>query len=210
MARPDERPVVAGLERPETPEETAQRKAAAREKRRANQTTFNLVVAVVASLLIAGFVGALMSNDRPGEVNEVDYAAVADDAQPGIEAPLVVPALSDRWRANRADLQTGSDRVTVWTIGLVTPTDQFIGIRQGVDANPTWVSNVLERAQPGDTVTLGGREWTEYDQRDADSPGNLAYALVTEADGSTVVLYGTAPDEEFGVLAAAVAEELNP
>ncbi|PJJ71512.1 uncharacterized protein DUF4245 [Diaminobutyricimonas aerilata] len=210
MTDPDERPIVAGLERPETPQETAQRKAAAREKRRANQTAFNLIVAIVASLLIAGFVGALMSNDRPGQVNVIDYAAVAEDAQSGIDTPLVVPSLPERWRANRADVQTGSDQVTVWTIGLVTPTDEYIGIRQGLEANPTWVSNVLERAEPGDTVTVGGREWTEYDQRDAESPGNLAYALVTEAEGSTVVLFGTAPDEEFGVLATAVAEELTP
>ena len=210
MADPDQRPIVAGLERPETPQETAQRKAAAREKRRANQTAFNLVVAIVASLLIAGFVGALMSNDRPGQVNVIDYAAVAENAQSGIDTSLVVPSLPEQWRANRADVQTGSDQVTVWTIGFVTPSDEYIGVRQGVEANPTWVSNVLERAEPGETITVGGREWTEYDQREAESPGNLAYALVTEAEGSTVVLFGTAPDEEFGVLATAVAEELTP
>ena len=42
------------------------------------------------------------------------------------------------------------------------------------------------------------------------SPGNYAYALVTELDGSTVVLHGTASDAEFESLAASIATEATP
>ena len=47
--------IVAELGRPETPEETAARKAENSRKRRANQTAFNLIVATIASLGIVLF-----------------------------------------------------------------------------------------------------------------------------------------------------------
>ena len=49
-----------------------------------------------------------------------------------------------------------------------------------------------------------------YDRRSADDVGNLAYALVTTAGASTIVLAGTASDAEFAVLADAVARAVTP
>jgi hypothetical protein len=80
---------------------------------------------------------------------------------------------------------------------------------QGVDANPSWVTQQTERADPAGTVAVDGTDWTAYDRRDVDDPGNLAYALVSVLDRSTVVLGGTATDEEFRTLAAAITAELS-
>src|SRR5690606_28187846 len=49
------RPIVAELGRAETPQETAERKAAASATRRTNQTALNLFIAVLASLAIVAF-----------------------------------------------------------------------------------------------------------------------------------------------------------
>ena len=99
--------------------------------------------------------------------------------------------------------------VTAWTVGFTTPAQKYLAVIQGVDANPSWTADQVRDARAGAVITIGGVQWTSYDRRDSDDPGNVAYALVTEADGSTIVLAGTAGDEEFAALAAAVAKELS-
>jgi hypothetical protein len=203
------RPIVAELGRAETPAEEAERRAAARRTRRRNQTAINLVAALVASLGIVLFlVLVVVRPDRviPG----VDYAAVAETAQSSIDEPLVVPALPDGWTANRAELvRAPADEVPRWEIGLLTPGGEYIALIQGVDANPSWVADQVAQARPGEDLRIGGIDWTSYDRRDSDDPGNVAYALVGETGRSTIVLAGTAADAEFAVLAEAVAAEVR-
>ena len=57
--------IVAELGRPETPEETAARKAENSRKRRANQTAFNLIVATIASLGIVLFLVVVVVRPNP-------------------------------------------------------------------------------------------------------------------------------------------------
>lgn len=204
------RPVVAELGRAETPAEAADRKAAARAERRANQTVLNLVIALVASLAIVGFLVIVVV--RPTEVprEPVDYAAIAADAQRDVDVPLVAPErLPEGWTVNRAQLQTAAaDGVVTWSLGIVTADDRYLAIDQGVDANPSWVSDRVKGASAGPDVSVGGREWTSYDRRDAADAGNVAFALVRELDGSTLVLSGTATDTEFAELVDAIGGAL--
>lgn len=205
------RPIVAELGRAETPQETADRKAAASAKRRGNQTALNLVIALVASLGIVLFLVLVVVRPDQQTPNAVDYQAVAADAQGAVTVDLVVPRLPPDWWANRAELVTTSaDDVTSWEIGFVTPSDQYIGFVQGIAANPSWVTAQLDGATPTGTADFGGISWDVYDQRDADDPGNHAYSLVaTVDDGSTFVLSGTGSDAEFATLATSVAAELD-
>ena len=204
MAKPAKPAVVAELGRPETPEEASIRRDAARRSRRSRQTTFNLVVATIASLLLAAFFGILMSNPGSPGIDAVDYEAAADDAQAGVAEPLVAPQLPDGWQANRAELQTGSDGVTVWRLGLLTPGGEFIGVKQGIDANPTWLAAQVDGTDETGSASIGGIRWT---LREGDAEGNLARAMTATDDGSTLVLYGTADDAEFTELAEALAGE---
>lgn len=205
------RPVVAELGRAETPDEIAQRKAEARDRRRASQTTLNLVLALIASLGIVALIVLVVVRPQNVEREPVDYAAIAADAQGESDVPLVVPELPEGWSANRAELVgAGTDGVQSWQIGLLTPSGQYIGLVQGIDANDTWVSEQTARSEATDRTELGGTSWNVYDRRDVSDPGNLAYVLVTTSGRSTVVLGGTAPDEEFAVLAEAVGQELAP
>ena len=64
MAR-KEPAIVAELGRPETAEETAQRKAENSRKHRANQTALNLVGATVASLAIVAFLVIVVVRPAP-------------------------------------------------------------------------------------------------------------------------------------------------
>ena len=44
-----------------------------------------------------------------------------------------------------------------------------------------------------------------YDHRDEPDPGNYAYALSAQLEGSVIVLHGTASDEEFALVASGVS-----
>jgi hypothetical protein len=203
------RPIVAELGRAETPEETAERRAAARSARRSNQTALNLVVALVASLgIVALLVLVVVRPDPPR--NPVDYLEAARAAQAATDETLAAPVLPDTWGANRAEFEQGpADGVDRWEVGFLTAGGDYIGLVQGIDANPSWVAEGVADARSTGTVRIGGLEWTVYDRRTADDPGNLAYALVTTSETSTIILGGTASDDEFAVLADAVARSVT-
>ena len=208
----DGRPIVAELGRPETPDEIADRRAASRLAHRSNQTTLNLVIALGASLLVVFLIVIVVVRpDQAGSPKTVDWTAVARDAQQSVSTPLVVPSLPKTWSANRAELvdaKSASDGIASWQVGFLTPSTQYIGLAQGIKANPSWVATQLsDKAATGDE-NYGGVAWKVYDHRTADHAGNLAYALVATVGESTVVLAGTGSDVEFATLATEIAGEL--
>jgi hypothetical protein len=144
---------------------------------------------------------------NPAPAPAIDFAQIASDADAGV--PLVVPVLPPGWSANAARFEP-RDEVATWYIGLITPSTQFIALNQGVDANPTWLDSVLDGVAETGSTTIDGIRWTIHDNRSGDEPGNHAYALAAELDGSTIVLHGTAPDEEFALLAASIAASAAP
>lgn len=194
--------VVAELGRPETAEETAERKAIASARRRSNQTAFNLVVATAASLLVVLLLVFVVVRPTPPPRDPIDYQLLATASGEAVLAP----ELPDTWVANAARLET-SGGIRTWTIGFITPSTQYLALEQGIEANPTWLAQAVEGAAATGAVRIAGLDWITYDSRDAEDPGNYAYSMSTELEGSTVVLHGTAPDEEFESLAEAVADQ---
>ena len=206
MARREPR-VVAELGRPETPEETAARKADDAVKRRQRQTVKNLVGSLLASLAVVAVIVLLVPrSDKPIERN-IDVPAVAAQAQAGIEQQLAVPELPEGWRSNAAELRDNrADGITAWYAGYLTPSDEYAGMYQGLGANPTWTADLLANTIATGVTTIDGVEWTVYDNRETTAEvGNARYGLVTEAGDSTFVLLGTAPPAEFETLARAIA-----
>ena len=202
--------VVAELGRPETPQETAQRKAAAAQKRRSQQTATNLVLALAACIAVV--LVLILVVVRPSSPNfpTVDYRHVAEEAQQGIAQKLAAPELPKGWSANAARLSTGSsDGVDTWYIGFLTPDHQFIGLRQVLAGNETWIAAQLEGAHATGSTGIAGINWKVYDQRARPDTGNLAYAMSATRESSSYVLYGTAQTSEFEVLAKALAQELD-
>jgi hypothetical protein len=181
-------------------DEIAAIKAENSRRHRAAQTTRNLIWALVATLIVVLFLVLVVVRPDLEPADPIDFGVVASQAQPEVDETLAAPVLPAGWSSNRADLTSSGD-IRVWYIGLITPSDQFIALNQGIGANGTWVDNTLERARPTGSVTIDGTSWTVYDERETDDPGNLAYALVTEVGESTYVLHGTASDDEFALLA---------
>ena len=148
-------------------------------------------------------------SDAPIE-RDIDVAAVARQAQAVNDEQLAVPELPEGWRSNAAELRSSVDGITAWYAGYLTPSDEYIGMYQGIDANPTWVANQLARTAATGTTTIDGVEWTVYDNRETGADvGNAKYGLTTEAGSSTFVLLGTASAEEFETIAAALVPTID-
>ncbi|GAA3740070.1 hypothetical protein GCM10022239_14630 [Leifsonia bigeumensis] len=207
-------PVVAELGRPETPQEIADRKAESSRRHRQGQTFLNLALALVACLLVVLVTVLVVVRPDPPAREPIDYQAIAAEADAGV--PLAAPSLPEGWTSNAASFSAmPADGVANWYVGFLTPKEQFVALRQGIDANPTWVSNQLAgRSATGSTV-IDGVTWQVYDHRLAKDAGNLAYAMTatgTEDESgrtSSYVLFGTAPDDEFEVLASALAPTIR-
>lgn len=210
MTDADGRPIVAELGRPETAEETWARKDAARRTRREHQTAFNLVLALIASLGIVLFLVLVVVRPDQTVDRTVDYQQIASQANvPGVA--LAAPDLPKDYSANRADFQDKtSDGVKVWTVGLITPDKQYIGLQQGIDANASWVANQLDQKPSTGDRTIAGTKWTVYDRRaEGKDAGNHAYSLVGTFDRNTIVLSGTADDASFTTVAKAVSKQFE-
>ena len=200
--------VVAELGRPETPEETAARKAEGSLNYRKRKTINNLVYSLLVCVALVIIIALAVPRSDTSLLQEVDYRTVAAEAQATTDHTLADPELPGSWSANRAETDKAGG-VSSWNIGLISPSDQFIGITQGFDANETWLSQQLRQSAASSTVTIDGVEWTVYDNRERDDVGNVEYALTTEAGSSTFILFGTATDEEFLAVASALADQVQ-
>lgn len=201
-------PVVAELGRPETPQETAERKALTSRRHREGQTLTNLVLALVATLAVVLVTVLVVVRPDPPPRAPIDYRAVAAEA--GSDVPLAVPDLPGEWAANAAQYDgKPSDGVATWYVGFVTPQEQFVALRQGIDANPTWVAQQLGGRAATGSATIDGDDWAVYDYRNAKDAGNLAYGLALTRNGSSYVLFGTASDAEFEEIAHAVTSSVE-
>lgn len=190
----------------ETPEEKADRVAEARRKRRANQTTRNLIGSLVASLGIVLFLVLVVVRPDPAPLS-IDYVAAAAEAEASLGTPVIAPVVPPTWSANRAEL-AGSGGIDEWAIGFITADRTFLGLLQGFTDEQSWLQDALRDPGEGETVRIAGVEWQRYDRRGADDVGLREIALVTSTPESTVVLYGTATDADLELLATAVAAEL--
>jgi hypothetical protein len=198
--------VVAELGRPETPEETAARKAENSRKHRANQTTRNLVASIGASLLVVAFLIFVVARPDTNLVQTVDYRAAAQQADIA-EGTALSPVLPSEWSANAAEVRV-SGGVTVWYIGFLTPAGQFIGLEQGFDANETWLATHIVGSPEIAATTTDSLTW-QATTTPAPSAGNYATVWTTGVGSDDIVLYGTASDEEFRTLATALAAEVT-
>lgn len=215
MAKNSQPPIVAELGRPETPEETAARKAEASRLHRVRQTFRNLLASLAVCALGVLILVALVPRDDTPIVRDIDYVAAAETAQADFTQQLIAPQLAENWTSNEAEIRTGPDGVTEWYMGFISSNaegvaTEFVGVSQGLDANPTWVAERSAKRTATGEVVIGGFAWTAYDYTalPADETGNNAYTLVLDHDGSTFVVYGSLSAESVHEVAEAITAEL--
>ncbi|MGY1824530.1 DUF4245 domain-containing protein [Geodermatophilus sp. SYSU D00079] len=160
----------------------------------------SLLPLVVICLLIVAWAGFRQPDVDP--VREVDPSSTLQLAAARADYPLVAPAgLPDGYRVTSARTDAGGaaagDPVTL-ELGFVTPSEEFAGFVLSDDARADAVTDVLAGAEEEGAVDVDGRSWT----RSTTARGETA--LWREDAGVTVLVTGSATDDELSEVAGAV------
>lgn len=202
--------IVAELGRPETPDETAARKAESSRVYRSSQNVRNLVAALLATLaVVLVIVFAVPRGTAPARA-PIDVAAVAADISRAQNRPVIAPDMSDGWVINSARLQgqEGVDGFTVVSAPAGEHERGFLRFSQGFDADESWATRMFSGAAPQDTVTIDGITWDRY-ELDPERTENISVALATTAGSDTVLIYGMADDAALEDAARSVTEQIT-
>lgn len=198
--------VVAELGRPETPDETAARRAESSRVHRQAQNTRNLVAALLVTLGVVAVIIFAVPRGTPPAAEPIDVAAVAEGIAEVEGHGIVAPDVPEEWRVNSARLEGDSPRT--FTV-VYAPEQGFIRVVQGFEADEGWPSRVLRGADADGTVTIDGVTWTRYDIPDPERAGNVSAALSTPAGDDIVMIYGMASDEILEEAARGVASQVK-
>jgi len=199
--------VVAELGRPETPQETAERKARDRALRRSRQNWRNLVASLAACLGIVVLIIAFVPRGSAPAQRDLDVRAATQQFGDTAGQPLLAPTVPASWKANAAELRGSGDDAS-WYVGYVIDGARYAGLTEGVPGSADLLATTLDRADPTGTTTIGGLPWRVYDRRELGSDaGNVSYGLATKIGAVVVAVYGTASAAEIRSLAAAVAAD---
>ena len=194
--------IVAELGRPETPAETADRKAAASRAYRQSKTFRNLVAALLVIMAVVAVVYFGVPRGSLPDPEEADVAAAAQSAAAAIGHPLLVPVVPENWRANSARLE-GS----MWRV-VYAPPSGYVRVAQGVDADAGWATKVLGGFAPSGSVTIDGIAWDEYTIPAAARTDTVSYAISTTAGSDTVLIYGATDAATAAVAASGVTDQI--
>jgi hypothetical protein len=159
----------------------------------------SLLPLVVICLLIVAWVAFRQSGDVG--VRTVDPSTSVQLAAARAGYPVSAPAGLDDYRPTSARTDAGNagegDPVTL-EIGYLTPSEEFAGFVVSDDPRAAPLADVLGGAVEKGTVDIAGQSWTRSTTEQGET------ALSRQADGATVVVYGSAPDDELTTVAAAV------
>ncbi|WP_431861927.1 DUF4245 domain-containing protein [Micrococcus terreus] len=171
-----------------------------KQAKRAGQSALAMVLSVLATLAVALMVYFL----NPGSTAEtyerpVDVDAVATQATAGLDYTALSPEVPEDWRATYARLRSGSaDQVPAWEAGYVTGQEEFVGLTQTDQSNPTWLSQTVKGAPNAGQVSVDGIAWALHEPAEGDRH------LVGELEGTTVVISGSGELSDLEAMATAL------
>jgi hypothetical protein len=199
--------VVAELGRPETPQETADRKARERALRRSRQNFRNLAASLVACVAVVVLIALFVPHGDGAPVADIDVQSAAAQYGDTAGQPLLAPKVPADWKSNAAELR-GSGSSATWYVGYVIDGTDYAGISEGLPGDAALATATMDGANPTGTTTIGGLPWRVYDRRQLGTDaGNVAYGLATKIGDVVVTVYGTATTKQIRGLAAAVAAD---
>jgi hypothetical protein len=202
--------IVAELGRPETAQETADRKAESSRVYRSSQNVRNLIAALLATLAVVLVMVFAVPRGSAPEREPIDVAAVAESVAATEERTVISPDMSDGWIVNRAGIE-GSGSVRAFTVVYAPAAEDergFLRVAQGFDADEAWTARVLSGSAPQDTVAIDGITWDRY-ELDPDRTGNISVAIATDAGSDTVLIYGAADEEALEETARSVTDQID-
>ncbi|MFQ1000341.1 DUF4245 domain-containing protein [Modestobacter sp. SSW1-42] len=155
---------------------------------------------VLICLVLVAFPALRASRSDP--VREVDTTSSERTAAELASYPLLVPrGLSDGWRPTSVRTNAGSasagDPVTL-QIGWFTPGEEYAAYVVSDDPRDPALDDVLAGATDAGTADIDGQTW----QRRTTARGETA--LTRDDEGATLLVTGSAGDDELGTLAGSL------
>lgn len=178
-------------------------------ERRAKQTVRNLIYSMLVTLALTMVIVLIVPRDDTNRIQPVDYVGISQTVQASVAETLIAPKLETDWWVNAARVEKDLG-VETWYVGFITPDDQYIGLTQAFESNPSWLANKLQGNWLDVTVEIEGRTWEVWPTLLPSVPkGTKEYAMVHTFDNQAVVIYGTASEEDFNKLATQISLDLN-
>ena len=178
-------------------------------ERRAKQTVRNLIYSLLVTLALTLVIVMIVPRDDSNRIQPVDYAGITQTVQASVDDTLIAPELETDWWVNAARIEADLG-VETWYLGIITPDDQYIGLTQAFETNPSWLANKLQGNWLDVTVEIEGRTWEVWPTLLPSIPrGTKEYAMVHTFDDQAVVIYGTANEADFNKLATEISRDLN-
>ncbi|WP_040164907.1 DUF4245 family protein [Microbacterium gorillae] len=202
--------IVAELGRPETPAETAARKAESSAAYRSSQTFRALIGALLVTIAIVVVIIAIVPRGDLAAAPAKDPVAIAERATADRDRPVVAVEPLTGWQVNVAEL--GDDLPQSWTVTYAPDKDSdiagFVTLNQVFDTTDAIVGTVVSGARADGTVVVDGVTWTKYRIPDTADSKNVTNALGTQAGPDYVLLFGAASMKNIERYAANLAPQL--
>ncbi|MEJ7726662.1 MAG: DUF4245 domain-containing protein [Actinomycetes bacterium] len=190
------------------PTEASDEPAAAPAGRRGGGSPLDMVRSLGIVLLLIGAIALITLRPPGGDgIRVVEYGTELASARVAAPYPVLAPSGLDGYRATSVRFAATADG-TVWHLGYVTPLGEYVGLDQTDGAAGGFVDDLTEGAEAlggsNGSVDLGGRAWDRYDGG-GDQDGERVRGLVSQGDGATALVSGTAEWPELEAMAAALS-----
>ena len=178
-------------------------------ERRAKATVRNLIYSMLVTLGIVLLLILGVPRDDSSRLQPVDYQEIAVSASNAEGFVALAPEVPKEWFSNAARLDNTLG-VRGWYVGFVTDENEFIGLSQAFETNPSWESEMLKSNLLEGEIEIAGLRWEIWPTRNpSNPPGTKEFALKHNFDGSSVVIYGTADRADFELIATSIADQLK-
>jgi hypothetical protein len=187
-------------------------------KRRARQTVINLSLALAATVAVALVMIMITPRDDSNLIKPVDYITVAADvkANTGVDVAIPSNTPSDWWANSARYNDSPADGVKTWHVGFVGDKNQYVGIDQGFNVNPTWLAEKTQNYLAIGAAITVGREvgLQKYTGQTEKTKGQELWLFtiapsVPKATTNAVIISGTGDAKEFALFADLLGYRLN-
>lgn len=134
--------------------------------------------------------------DVAGPLSQARASAPYDVLSPDLAGP---GRLGPGWRAASAGSSTDRHGALTWRVGFLTPSDAHAALVQSDEPAQAFLADVSAQGAPAGTQVAGEQEWQRLYQEAEDQR-----TLWRAAEGSTVVVTGTASWDELAELAGSL------
>ena len=155
-----------------------------------------VVLAVVAGIVLVTL------RPHPDPIRVVDAAPVVAMAVAQADFPVGAPTnLPEGWRPTSARWEPTAESgdQPVLHIGYVTPSDQYAQVTQSLETSTAYLAEQTGHGIVTGHKDIGGTDWESWES-------NTRRSLLRTVDGVEIIVSGSAPWEELGILAASLQD----